>query len=131
MANGRGGSRGGRQRDGRGVRFGAKIGGRRKRPQRNDCRGGGQVSLVALRIALLALASARTYLSGAEQRRVIVRAGAGGKRNASRAAQPAILAHFVMLHQCPTTACPTTTILLRRATVPRDAADSRGGVSSG
>ena len=44
--------------------------------------------MVALRIALLALASARTYLSGGEQRRVIVRAGAGtgGKRNASRAA---------------------------------------------
>ena len=40
MANGRGGIRGGeRQREGRGVRFEAKIGGRRKRPQRNDCRG--------------------------------------------------------------------------------------------
>ena len=49
--------------------------------QRLPWRGGGQVSLVVLRIALLALASARTYLSGGEQRRVIVRTlrtGAGG-----------------------------------------------------
>ena len=47
--------------------------------QRLPWRGGGQVSLVALRIALLALASARTYLSGGEQRRVIVRAATGGR----------------------------------------------------
>ena len=130
MGSGRGGSQGAQ----------STIRGKNRRTkeaattQRLPWRGGGQVSLVVLRIALLALASARTYLSGGEQRRVIVRAGAGagGKRNASRAAQPAILAHFVMLHQCPTTACPTTTILLRRATVPPcAAADSRGGVSSG
>ena len=131
MANGRGGSQGAQ----------STIRGKNRRTEeaattiRLPWRGGGQVSLVVLRIALLALASARTYLSGGEQRRVIVRTlrtGAGGKRNASRAAQPAILAHFVMLHQCPTTACPTTTILLRRATVPPcAAADSRGGVSSG